>query len=93
MSGPFGRRLVVAAIAAVVAVPIFFLAIRALTAWRQGYSWAEMDWEGKGHTSIADFLRAAEVGKRPIDVNGVSCVEYFRYRDGATMRTDCPRGL
>lgn len=50
-----------------------------------------MDWEGKGHTSIADFLRAPEVGKRPIDVNGVSCAEYFRYRDGATVRTDCPR--
>jgi len=91
MSGPFGRRLILSAIAAVLAVPLFFLAIRALTAWRQGYSWAEMDWEGKGHTTIADFLRAADIGKRPIDVNGVACVEYFRYRDGATIRVACPR--
>ncbi len=91
MAQPFGRRLIVTTIAVVLAIPTFFLVVRALTAWRQGYSWAEMDWEGRGHTSIADFLRAADIGKRPIDVNGVSCVEYFRYRDGVSVKTDCPR--
>lgn len=91
MAQPFGKRLVVTTIAVVLAIPTFFFAMRALTAWRQGYSWAEMDWEGKGHTSISDFLRAADVGKRPVDVNGVSCAEYFRYRDGASVKTDCPR--
>jgi hypothetical protein len=51
-----------------------------------------MDWDDKGHTSMTDFLRAADVGKRPVDVNGQSCVEYFIYRDGITVKIVCPKG-
>ncbi len=91
MSAPFGKRLIVTTIAAILAIPAFFLFARAITAWRQGYDWAEMDWDDKGHTSIADFLRAADVGKRPVDVNGQSCVEYFIYRDGITVKIVCPQ--
>jgi hypothetical protein len=50
-----------------------------------------MDWDDKGHTSMTDFLRAADVGKRPVDVNGQSCVEYFIYRDGITVKIVCPQ--
>ncbi|MGD9539700.1 hypothetical protein [Methylocystis sp.] len=92
MSAPFGRRLIVTTIAAILAIPAFFLFARAVAAWKQGYGWAEMDWDDKGYTSIADFLRAADVGKRPIDVNGQSCVEYFLYREGMTVKIVCPRG-
>ncbi|MFO1104211.1 MAG: hypothetical protein U1E20_15060 [Methylocystis sp.] len=92
MSAPFGRRLIVTTIAAILAVPAYFIAARAITAWRQGYAWAEMDWDDKGYTSIADFMRAADIGKRPIDVNGQSCVEYFLYREGVTVKIVCPRG-
>ena len=91
MSAPFGKWLIVATIAAILAIPAFFFVARAITAWRQGYDWAEMDWDDKGHTSIADFLRAADVGKRPVDVNGQSCVEYFIYRDGITVKIVCPQ--
>ncbi|MBG0800360.1 hypothetical protein IYW40_02435 [Methylocystis sp. H4A] len=91
MSAPFGKWLIVATIAAILAIPAFFFVARATTAWRQGYDWAEMDWDDKGHTSIADFLRAADVGKRPVDVNGQSCVEYFIYRDGITVKIVCPQ--
>lgn len=90
MSAPFGKRLIVTTIAAILAIPAFVA--RAITAWRQGYDWAEMDWDDKGHTSLADFLRAADVGKRPVDVNGQSCVEYFIYRDGITVKIVCPQG-
>ena len=92
MSTPFGRRLVITTIAVILAVPAFFIAMRAITAWRQGYAWAEMDWDDKGYTSLADFLRAADVGKRPVDVNGQSCNEYFLYREGMTVKVVCPRG-
>lgn len=51
-----------------------------------------MDWDDKGYTSLADFLRAADVGKRPVDVNGQSCNEYFLYREGMTVKVVCPRG-
>ncbi len=92
MSAPFGKRLVVTAIAAILAIPAYFVLARAVAAWRQRYDWAEMDWDDKGRTSIADFLRAADVGKRPVDVNGQSCVEYFLYREGMTVKIVCPRG-
>jgi hypothetical protein len=92
MSAPFGKRLVVTAIAAILAIPAYFVLARAVAAWRQGYDWAEMDWDDKGHTSIADFLRAADVGKRPVEVNGQSCVEYFLYREGMTVKIVCLRG-
>ncbi|KAF0213080.1 MAG: hypothetical protein FD139_1407 [Methylocystaceae bacterium] len=92
MSARFGKRLIVATIAVILGIPTFFLLSRAITAWRQGYDWAEMDWDDKGHTSMTDFLRAADVGKRPVDVNGQSCVEYFIYRDGITVKIVCPKG-
>jgi hypothetical protein len=92
MSAPFGKRLVVTTIAAILAIPAYFVLARAVAAWRQGHDWAEMDWDDKGHTSIADFLRAADVGKRPVDVNGQSCVEYFLYREGMTVKIVCSRG-
>lgn len=91
MSAPFGRRLILATIAAILAIPAFFFLSRAVTAWRQGYAWAEMDWDDTGHTSITDFMRAADIGKRPIDVNGRSCDEYFLYREGMTVKVVCPR--
>ncbi|MGJ0397035.1 MAG: hypothetical protein ACR65U_12495 [Methylocystis sp.] len=91
MSAPFGRRLIVATIAAILAIPAFFLFARAVTAWKQSYDWAEMDWDDKGYTSMADFLRAADVGQRPVDVNGQSCNEYFLYREGMTVKIVCPR--
>jgi hypothetical protein len=90
MSSPFGKRLVVTSVLAVLVVPAFFLGARVFSAWQAGYGWAEMDWDGKGHTTLLDFLKAAEIGKRPVLVNDRSCVEYFIHRDGITVKTACP---
>jgi hypothetical protein len=89
MSSPFGKRLVVTSLLAVLAIPAFFLSVRVFSAWRSGYAWEEMDWDGKGHTTLLDFLKAAEIGKRPVLVNDRGCVEYFLYRDGITVKTVC----
>jgi len=89
---PFGRRrMIVSLILAILAAPVFFLSVRALSAWRAGYSWAEMDWDDKGYTTIVDFLKAAEIGKRPVLVNGRQCLEYYLHRDSLVVKTACPR--
>lgn len=91
MSSPFDRRrLFVRSVLAVLIVPAFFLGMRVFSAWRAGYGWEEMDWDGKGHTTIVDFLKAAEIGKRPALVGERSCVEYFRHQDGVVVKTACP---
>lgn len=90
MSSPFGKRLIITSILAILVIPAFFLSARAFSAWQAGYGWAEMDWDGKGRTTLLDFLKAAEIGKRPVLVNDRSCVEYFLYRDGVIVKTRCP---
>lgn len=91
MSSPFDRRrLIVTSVLAMLVIPTFFLSMRVFSAWRAGYDWAEMDWDGKGHTTLVDFLKAAEIGKRPTLVGVQSCLEYFRYQDGIVVKTVCP---
>lgn len=91
MSSPFARRrLIVTSLIAVLAIPAFFFGMRVFPAWRAGYGWAEMDWDGKGRTTVLDFLKAAEIGKRPALVGEQSCLEYFRYQDGIVVKTTCP---
>ncbi|MGJ0508313.1 MAG: hypothetical protein ACR652_14575 [Methylocystis sp.] len=91
MSSPFDRRrLFVTSLIALLVVPAFFLSARVFAAWRAGYAWAEMDWDGKGRTTLLDFLKAAEIGKRPVLVNDRSCVEYYLHRDGVIVKTACP---
>ena len=81
MSEPFDRRrLIVTSLLALLVVPAFFLGARVFSAWRAGYDWAEMDWDGKGHTTPLDFLKAAEIGKRPVLIGERACVEYFLHR-------------
>ncbi len=92
MSEPFGkRRLIVTSLLAILVIPVFFLSVRVFAAWRAGYDWEEMDWDGKGHTTALDFLKAAEIGRRPVLVGDRSCVEYFLHRDGIVVKTACPR--
>lgn len=92
MSSPFDRRrLIVTSVLAVLVIPAFFLSMRVFAAWRAGYEWSEMDWNGKGHTTVVDFLKAAEIGKRPALVGVQSCLEYFRYPDGIVVKTTCPQ--
>ncbi len=56
---------------------------------RQGYGWQEMDWDKDGHTSIFDVLAAGDIGKREAKWQDRSCFEYFEYKDGRRIKTDC----
>jgi hypothetical protein len=72
------------------AVVIYFL-FRGISSWRQGYSWGEMDWAQRGHTSITDFFAASDIGKREILKDGKKCIEYYAYKDGLPVKTVCQK--
>jgi hypothetical protein len=67
-----------------------YAASRAIASLQQGYSWSEMDWNEQGRTSIQDFSRAADIGRRTINKNGSNCVDYYSYKDGLSVKVTCP---
>jgi hypothetical protein len=72
------------------APPAAFFGGLVVGALQHGYGWSEMDWNGDGWTSFGEFLDAADIGKREAVVCQRTCVEYFAYKDGLPVRTDCP---
>lgn len=66
-----------------------YVVIRIAASLMQGYSWQEMDWHQRGHTSIGDFFAASDIGKREVDQEGKACVEYFSYKDGLPVKVVC----
>jgi hypothetical protein len=65
----------------------FYLAARGFASWRQGYSWAEMDWNQDGSTSIVEFFMASDIGKWTITKDDQPYIEYFSYKDGLLIKT------
>lgn len=59
-------------------------------AMQAGYSWDECDWNGNGRTSLFEYLDAGRIGKRRVVVDGLSCTEYFAFKDGVDVKTVCP---
>lgn len=60
---------------------------------RTRYSWQEMDWNGDGKTSIAEFFETADVIERPVVRDGQDCVELVWSRKGTVLRVECPQVL
>ncbi len=81
-------------LAYVLAVPAALLAalyfMYSLAAWRAGYAWSEMDWDGSGHTSIGEFLHSRDVGSRVVQGNGRLCAEFYEMSNGRRIRLSCP---
>ena len=78
-----------------VAIAIFivgglYLGFRSIAAFRQGYSWKEMDWNNDGATSISEFFAASDIGARYVNINGKNCRQFYAYKDGLPVKTDCP---
>jgi hypothetical protein len=65
-------------------------AVRVYAAYRQGYTWGEMDWNSDGSTSLSEFLKSSDIGWRRITRNGIQCTQYFAYKDGLEIKTACP---
>lgn len=66
-----------------------YLVFRAVAAARQGYSWSEMDWNSDGSTSIIEFFESSDIGKRTVAEGGRTCVDYYAYKDGSTVKQKC----
>lgn len=78
----------VLAVPAAVVVLVFFW--RAVAVWRTGYDWNQMDWNGDGHTTVAEFFQTTDVGVRVLQVANQSCVEYFDLKHHRRIRLSCP---
>lgn len=48
-----------------------------------------MDWDGNGRVTLSEFLAGADIGSRPIVLNGQDCIERFSLKDGRPVRVDC----
>lgn len=59
-------------------------------ALKHGYAWNEMDWNEDGKTTIAEFLRSADIGKRQVQIDNMTCIEFYEFKDGLQIRTICP---
>jgi hypothetical protein len=63
---------------------------RAVSSYRHGYTWQEMDWNQDGTTSITEVIYGSDIGKRDVIRDHKSCVEYYAYKDGLPVKTVCP---
>lgn len=76
----------------IIILPVLYLAMLASAAWRSGLTWHEMDFNRDGTTSIDEFLDAADVGTRAVQVGGRSCTELVLLKDGLPVKVVCPAG-
>lgn len=83
------RRIVTSVLIAPLFIFLLYYAWIAVTAWRAGYSWRQMDWDADGRTTIGEFFATVDVGRRPVTRRGRMCVEYFHLKDGRPLRIDC----
>jgi hypothetical protein len=54
------------------------------------HEWFEMDWDGDGRVTLPEIVEGADVGRRSVLVQGRACTEFFTFKDGLPIRTDCP---
>jgi hypothetical protein len=81
------RRLVLLAAVGLTALYLGFFSILAL---RSGLTWREMDRDHDGATSLGEFLGAADVGRRPVQVGEHACTEVYYLKDGLPAKVVCP---
>jgi len=86
------KKSAVAFVAMLLIIAAGYGAVRAFAALAQGYSWNEMDWNHDGSTSLSEFIQSSDIGKRTVTKDGKMCTEYFRMKDGMSVRVDCAAG-
>ena len=87
------RRAAILVLAGLTAVPtlaVLAWVAAALHASLDRHDWEEMDWDGDGQTTLAEAFGGADVGRREVSVQGRACTELFAFKDGRTVRIDCP---
>jgi len=51
-----------------------------------------MDWNCDEKTTLGEFFISSDIGKRIVLLNSNSCVEYFSFKDGLTVKVNCQAG-
>lgn len=73
-----------------VAIGVFMTGIVAHWILASGYTYAEMDWNEDGQTTLREMLHgAADVGVQEVEVNGRPCRRFFDYKDGRGIKVLC----
>lgn len=49
-----------------------------------------MDWDGDGHTSLAEFFHTFDVGSRHVRAFERECREIYLLKDGMPFKLLCP---
>jgi hypothetical protein len=88
--GAIGKIITPVLVTLVVLIGLY-LAARGFASWDQDYSWTEMDWNQDGSTSIEELFMASDIGKRTITKDDKPCSEFFSFKDGLPMKTECPQ--
>ena len=84
------KKIVVLTITAICLIAVLYFIARSAVSYQKGFSWAEMDWNQDGSTSISEFFTSSDIDTRPIKKKGKDCVEYYYYKDGLTVKIVCP---
>lgn len=83
------RRMLTSVLLAPLLFVLLYYGWLAVAAWRTGYSWADMDWNSDGTTSVREFFATNDVGRRPVTRQGRMCIEFFQLEDGRPLRITC----
>jgi xanthine/uracil permease len=86
--GAIGKIIAPVLVTLVVLIGLYLAAV-GIASWKQGYSWTELDWNQDGSTSIEEFFMASDIGKRTITKDNKPCTEYFSFKDGFPIKTEC----
>jgi hypothetical protein len=79
-------------VAALLALPVAYVSLIAISAWRSGLTLREMDLDRDGSTTFSEVWFVADHGVRPVTVAGHQCSEIFLLKDGLPVKTICPPG-
>lgn len=83
-------KIVFLSIIAVSLMVVLYLLVRGAAIFNKGFSWAEMDWNQDGSTTITEFFRSSDIGTRSTTNGDKKCVEYYSFKDGLAVKVVCP---
>ena len=67
-----------------------YVVVRISTAFRNGHTLPEMDWNDNGYTSLFEIIYGSDVIRVDTKVGSKECVEFRRMKDTSTIKTVCP---
>ncbi len=85
------RRLPVL-LCALTALCAAYVGVQSLVVMQRHYTWNEMDWDGDGRTTIAEFFASARIDRWTVVRGGSHCSQYYSTHALVAVKTVCPNG-